>query len=87
MIKHLVSHGNSKALVIDKALLQAAGLSDKVAFQVTIHPHGITIQSVCYEEATPEEFRRAADEILTSKNELFKRLADQWLNIYPLKWY
>lgn len=76
MMKHLVPHGNSKALVIEKALLQAAGLSDKTAFQITIHPNGLTIQSVG-EEASFEEFKKAGDKILKSKNKLWKSLADK----------
>ena len=76
MIKHLVTHGNSKALVIDRTLLQAAGLSENAAFQITVHPNGLTIQSVS-EEASPEEFKKAADKLLKSKNKLWKGLADK----------
>lgn len=76
MIKHLVTHGNSKALVIDKTLLQAAGLNENTAFQITVHPNGLTIQSVG-EEATAEEFKKAADKLLKSKNKLWKSLAEK----------
>jgi antitoxin component of MazEF toxin-antitoxin module len=76
IIKHLVAHGNSKALVIDKTLLQAAGLNENAAFQITVHPNGLTIQSVS-EEASPEEFKKAADKLLKSKHKLWKSLADK----------
>lgn len=76
MIKHLVTHGNSKALVIDKALLLAAGLNENAAFQITVHSNGITIQSVG-EEASTEEFKKSADKLLKSKHKLWKRLADK----------
>jgi antitoxin component of MazEF toxin-antitoxin module len=76
MMKHLVQHGNSKALVIEKALLQSAGLTEKTAFQVTVHPNGLTIQSVG-DEATFEEFKKAGDKLLKSKNKLWKNLADK----------
>lgn len=76
MIKHLVSHGNSKALVIDKALLQSAGLNEKTAFQITVHPNGLTIQSIS-EEASPEEFVESAEKLLKSKRKLWKSLADK----------
>lgn len=76
MIKHLVSHGNSKALVIDKTLLQSAGLNEKTAFQITIHPNGMTIQSIS-EEVSVEEFKKSADKLLKSKSKLWKRLADK----------
>jgi antitoxin component of MazEF toxin-antitoxin module len=76
MLKHLVSHGNSKALVIEKALLQSAGLNEKTAFQITIHPNGLTIQSVS-DEASFDEFKKAGDKLLKSKSKLWKRLADK----------
>ncbi|MGL5627347.1 MAG: AbrB/MazE/SpoVT family DNA-binding domain-containing protein [Candidatus Rhabdochlamydia sp.] len=48
MLKKLTRHGNSKALVIHKALLLAAGLDEDTAlFQITINPNGgMTIQSI-----------------------------------------
>lgn len=48
MIKSLIRHGNSRALVIDKALLQAAGLEEDTAlFQITVDLNrGIPIQSI-----------------------------------------
>ena len=76
MIKHLVSHGNSKALVIDKALLQSAGLSENTAFQITVHPNGLTIQSIG-EDASIEEFKKSADKLMKSKHKLWKSLADK----------
>ena len=76
MIKHLVTHGNSKALVIDKTLLQAAGLNENTAFQITVNPNGLTIQSVG-DEASSEEFKKAADKLLKSKSKLWKSLADK----------
>ena len=33
MIKKLIRHGNGKALVIDKALLQTAGLDEDAAYK------------------------------------------------------
>lgn len=76
MMKHLVPHGNSKALVIDKTLLQAAGLTENTAFQITIHPNGLIIQSIG-DEASFEEFKKAADKLLKSKSKLWKSLADK----------
>lgn len=46
-VKKLVKHGNSVALIIDKALLQAANLNEHSLFQIVSDPNsGITIQSV-----------------------------------------
>ncbi len=76
MIKHLVSHGNSKALVIDKTLLQSAGLNENTAFQITVSSHGLTIQSI-NEEASSEEFKVSAEKLLKSKRKLWKSLANK----------
>lgn len=48
MIKRLISHGDSRALVIDRVLLQAAGLDEDTAlFQIVVDPNGVMIiQSV-----------------------------------------
>ncbi len=47
MIKRLIKHGNSRAIVVDKALLEAAGIAEDALFQVSINPNGgLVIQSV-----------------------------------------
>lgn len=77
MIKHLIHHGNSRALVIDRALLQAAGLNEDAAlFQITVNPGGgLTIQSV---EPTHKELNdKAFREVLEENKKLMKRLSDR----------
>lgn len=76
MLKHLVTHGNSKALVIDKALLSAAGLNENTPFLFTVNHNGLTIQSVS-DEATFEEFKKVADKILHKRSKLWERLANK----------
>jgi antitoxin component of MazEF toxin-antitoxin module len=75
MIKSLIRHGNSRALVIDKALLRAAGLDEDTAlFQITIDPNGgILIQSVkaVNENLHQEAFRQ----VLKENDALMKRLS------------
>ncbi len=47
MIKRLIKHGNSRALVIDKGLLEAAGIPEGALFQISINPNGgLIIQSI-----------------------------------------
>jgi antitoxin component of MazEF toxin-antitoxin module len=75
MIKPLIHHGNSRALVIDKAFLQAAGLDEDTAlFQITIDPNGgIIIQSV---QATNVDLHKEAfRQILKENDALMKRLS------------
>jgi len=75
MIKFLIRHGNSRALVIDMALLQAAVFDeDKAQFQITVDPNGgILIQSVkaINDNLHQETFR----EVLKENDALMKKLS------------
>jgi antitoxin component of MazEF toxin-antitoxin module len=74
MIKHLIQHGNSKAIVIDKAVLQAAGLDENVLFQIVVDANsGITIQSV--KPMNDDLFRETLDKTVKKHDKLFKRLS------------
>jgi antitoxin component of MazEF toxin-antitoxin module len=77
MIKQLIHHGNSRALVIDKALLQAAGLDvDNALFQITVDPNGgITIQSV--KALNDNLHKKAFREVLKENDALMKRLSQR----------
>jgi antitoxin component of MazEF toxin-antitoxin module len=75
MIKHLVQHGNSKAIIIDKSILQAAGLDDNALFQIVVDSNsGITIQSV---KPINSKFEEAKNHVFKEYAELFKRLSDR----------
>ncbi len=76
LIKHLTQSGNSKAIVIDKSIMQAAGLDDNSLFAITINPNGgLTIQSV---ESTHEEIKKSAfRKVIKENNKLLKRLTDR----------
>ncbi len=74
VVKHLVQHGNSKAIVIDKSILQAAGLDDNALFQIVADSTGITIQSV---KPVNSKFEEAKNYVFNEYAELFKRLSDR----------
>lgn len=76
IIKKLTQSGNSKAIVIDKALLQAAGLDENALFQIIINPNGgMVIQSV---QPTNEKLVKSAFKKVLKKNKkLLQRLADK----------
>ena len=46
MIKHLQKHGNSHALVIDKALMDALGIDEATALQLTVNGTNLVISPV-----------------------------------------
>ena len=70
MIKRLVKHGRKWALIIDKSLLQAAGLEGDASFQLIVNPNGgLLIQSV------DEKFEKPYQELSVELFELMKNLS------------
>ena len=37
MLKRLIRHGNSRAIVVDKAILEAAGIPEDALFQISVN--------------------------------------------------
>ena len=80
MIKNLTKHGNSKAIIIEKAMLVAAGLDGDALFQMTINPNGgLIIQSIetIEKEKDQEGHKKNVGKVLKKHSKLFERLADQ----------
>jgi antitoxin component of MazEF toxin-antitoxin module len=76
MIKTLTKLGNSKALVIDKATLKAAGLDENAVFQIIIDPNGgIIIQSV--KNTDIEKHKKNVKSVIKKRSKMLKRLADK----------
>ena len=74
VVKHLVQHGNSKAILIDKSILQAAGLDENTLFQIVVDSNsGVTIQSV---KPVNKKFDEAKNYVFSEYAELFKSLSD-----------
>ena len=75
MMKKLIKHGNSRAIVVDKALLEAAGVSEDAMFQITVNPSGgLVIQSV--EENRTEVFQKNFEKLNKKHKKLMQNLAD-----------
>lgn len=75
MIKRLIRHGNSRAIVVDKILLEAAGLSEDATFQISVNPSGgLVIQSV--EEAKGDVFQQNFEKLNKQYKKLMQNLAD-----------
>lgn len=73
IIKPLIQTGNSRAIVLDKATLQAAGLGEDALFAITINPNGgVTIQSV---EPSHADFKKAVmQQVIKEQSVVLKRL-------------
>ncbi len=75
MIKRLIKHGNSRAIVVDKSLLEAAGISEDAYFQISVNPSGgLVIQSV--EDNKTDIFREKFNELNKKHKKLMQNLAD-----------
>lgn len=76
MIKKLVRHGNSRALIIDKPILEIIGATDDSEFTITTNGTSLTITPV---KSAEEERRLAFEYALEEANEAWggalKRLA------------
>jgi antitoxin component of MazEF toxin-antitoxin module len=75
MMKRLTKHGNSRAIVVDKALLEAAGISESALFQISINPSGgLVIQSV--EDNKTGVFLENFEKLNKKYKKLMQNLAD-----------
>ena len=75
MIKRLIKHGNSRAIVIDRVLLEAAGISESSLFQISVNPSGgLVIQSV--EDNKTDVLRENFERLNKKHKKLMQNLAD-----------
>lgn len=75
MLKRLIKHGNSRAIVVDKAILEAAGIAEDALFQISVNPSGgLVIQSV--EDNQLDAFREKFKELNKQHKKLMQSLAD-----------
>jgi antitoxin component of MazEF toxin-antitoxin module len=77
MIKKLVRHGNSRALVIEKPILELLGADENTEFTITTNGTSLTITPV---HSAEEERRLAFEHALEQTNSTWggalKRLAE-----------
>lgn len=73
LVKQLVQHGNSRALIIDRSILNAAGLDEDALFQIVVDSNsGVTIQSI---KPVNSKFDEASEYILNKYDGLLERLS------------
>lgn len=75
MRKRLTRTGNSLALVLDRPLLEAAGIAPETELEVSTNGDVIVISPV-RSSARKRRFKAAADEIGAQYAGVFKRLAE-----------
>ena len=77
MIKRLVRHGNSRALIIDKPILEIIGANEDTEFTITTDGISLTITPVkSAEEERRLAFEYAAEEAIKRYGATFRKLAE-----------
>ena len=77
MIKKLVRHGNSRALIIDKPILELIGANESSEFTITTNGKSLTITPVgSAEEGRRLAFEYALEEANREWGGALKRLAE-----------
>jgi antitoxin component of MazEF toxin-antitoxin module len=75
MIKKLVSHGNSAALIIDKPILQLLKVDEDTSFEITTDGRNLIISPV--EDAKRERrFKAALEKVNKTHGKTLKKLAE-----------
>ena len=74
MIKTLVKHGNSSALVIEKPILNLLGATPESEFEVTTDGKSLILTPVS-DEARRDRFRKAVEKTGKRYGKTFKALA------------
>ena len=75
MIKKLQSHGNSKALVIDKPIMEALGIDADTELQVTVSGNSLIVTPVNVGVGR-EQVLEAVERLRPRYGEMLKRLAE-----------
>jgi antitoxin MazE len=75
MIKKLVRHGNSRALVIEKPILELLNIDDDTEIEIITDGDALIMRPVRAGTARREAFERAAEEAVAEYGSVFKRLA------------
>lgn len=75
MIKTLKRHGNSMALVIEKPMMEALGITEETPLQVTVNGNALVITPVNV-GVGPERMKVAVKELRKRYGPMLKRLAD-----------
>lgn len=76
MRKKLVRHGNSRALVIDRALIELLGLGEDDEVEISVQDQTLVVRPASTESERDEAFDRALHESVAQYSDVYKRLAE-----------
>ena len=75
MIKTLKKHGNSMALVIEKPMMEALGITEETPLQVTVNGNALVVTPANV-GVGPERMKTVIKEIRKRYGPMLKRLAE-----------
>jgi antitoxin component of MazEF toxin-antitoxin module len=75
MIKMLKKHGNSMALVIEKPMMEALGITEETPLQITVNGNALVVTPANV-GVGPERMKAAIKKIRKRYGPMLKRLAD-----------
>lgn len=75
MIKKLVAHGNSAALIIDKPILQLLKVDEETSFEITTDGRNLILSPV-EDGKRDKRFKAALDKVNKSHGKTLRRLAE-----------
>ncbi len=75
MIKRLHKHGNSVALIIEKPVMQALGITEETPLQLTVNGNALVITPANV-GVGPERMKATSKELRKRYGPMLKRLAD-----------
>lgn len=76
MPKRLVRHGNSRAIVIDKAILELLKIDDDTELELTTDGRSLKVTPVTDPAARAERLEAISNRIMDEYSEVFRRLAE-----------
>lgn len=76
MIKKLTRHGNSNALLLDKALLQVLNISQDTELKITTDGKSITITPLMAKVSDHEKTQKSFEVIMDKYDDTFRYLSD-----------
>jgi antitoxin MazE len=76
VIKKLVRHGNSRALVIDKPILELLNITDETEIEIITDGTSLTMRPLRSDADRRRAFEVAAEDAVARYGDVFKKLAE-----------
>jgi antitoxin component of MazEF toxin-antitoxin module len=76
MIKQLRRVGNSRALILDRALIELLGLEENAEVELTVHNGSLIVTPANPKPVSPERFEQSLSRVVKRRRSALRRLAE-----------